>query len=98
MSTSGGLEKEMKMKLKETFISHEIAGKLVTVDFSGESFNGIIRSNPTAAYIIGQLQKGCSREELIDRMDERYEAPRDVIAKDVDRVLDQLRKIQALEE
>ena len=86
------------MKLKSSFITHDIDGKQVMIDIDRNGFSGMVRSNSTAAYIVDQLKNETSRDEILDKMSERYEAPRDVMGRDLDDILAQLRKIGALEE
>lgn len=86
------------MKLKSSFITHDIDGKQVMIDIDRNGFSGMVRSNATAAYIVDQLKNETSRDEILDKMSERYEAPRDVMGRDLDNILAQLRKIGALEE
>lgn len=84
------------MKLKDTFITYAAGGEHSMV--ATEGFTGIVRSNRTAAFIIEQLKAPTAPERIVDAMVERYDAPREVIAADVARILDQLRTIGALEE
>ena len=86
------------MKLKSSFITHDIDGKQVMIDIDRNRFSGMMRSNTPAAYIVDQLKNETSRDEILDKMSERYEAPRDVMGRDLDDILAQLRKIGALEE
>lgn len=86
------------MKLKSSFITHDIDGKQVMIDIDRNGFSGMVRSNSTAAYIVDQLRNETTRDKILDKMSERYEAPRDVIGRDLDDILAQLRKIGALEE
>ena len=74
------------MKLKDTFVTQEMDGEQVMVEADG-SFAGMVRSNQTAAFIIDQL----------DAMEKKYDAPRAVMAEDVDMVLANLKKIGALD-
>lgn len=86
------------MKLKEGFITHEMDGEQILVSAGDVKFSGLVRSNKTAAEIINLLKVGTSREAIIRTMLEKYDAPEAVIAGDVDRVLENLRKIGALDE
>ena len=86
------------MKLKSSFISSEVDGKQVMVDIDRGGFTGLVRSNATAAYIIDQLKSETSRDEILNKMAERYDAPRDVMGRDLDGILNRLKGIGALEE
>ena len=85
------------MKLRPEFITQQIDDTQVMVAEGGEAFSGIVRSNATAAFIVDMLSEEVSREDIVDAMCARYDAPREVISADVDRILDTLRSIGALE-
>lgn len=84
------------MKLKETFITYDSGDAHTMV--ATEGFMGMVRSNKTAAFIIEQLKQPTTPERIVDAMLARYDAPREVIERDVARILDKLRSIGALEE
>lgn len=85
------------MKLKPEFITREMDDKQIMISSSG-SFNGIVRSNKTAAFIVDCLKNDATEDGIIKKMLEKYDAPEEVIAEDVKRILDTLRKIGALDE
>ena len=74
------------MKLKSTFITHSTENEQLMVSVGGD-FSGMVRSNPTAAFIVNMLSEGTTREEIIAAMLEKYDADRDIIERDVDKVL-----------
>lgn len=84
------------MKLKETFVTQNMDGEQIMVSADG-GFSGMVRSNATAAFIIDQLKKNTTRDAILDAMEQKYDASREVMAKDVDMVLGNLRKIGALD-
>lgn len=84
------------MKLKNGFVTHNTGGKQILVSANGE-FNGLAKSNATAAFIIDCLKEETTEEIIVDSMLALYDAPRDVIERDVKRVIDTLRSINALE-
>ncbi|MBO4872894.1 MAG: PqqD family protein [Lachnospiraceae bacterium] len=86
------------MKLKEGFLTHEACGEQIMVATGRNQFSGMVRSNATAAYIVDQLKEETDKEKIIEKMLERYDAPRSVIEPDVEKVLGVLRSIGALEE
>ena len=86
------------MKLKNDFITQDIDDTQFLVPLGHESFNGIVRSNETAAFIVNCLKEETTPERIVDAMCKEYAAPRDVIAADVNRILETLRSIHALEE
>lgn len=84
------------MKLKETFVTQNMDGEQIMVSADG-GFSGMVRSNATAAFIIDQLKRNTTRDAILDAMEQKYDASREVMAKDVDMVLNNLRKIGALD-
>lgn len=86
------------MKLNKNFITHNSDGKLVMVSLDRKKFSGLVKGSETTAFIINKLQEETSREEIIDAMLKEYDASEEIISKDVDHVLDVLRKIGAIDE
>lgn len=84
------------MHIKSDYITHEVNGKQVLLDASGE-FSGIVRSNATAAFIVECLQKDTTQEEIVEAMFAKYDAPMEVISKDVAAIIEKLKKIGAIE-
>lgn len=81
----------LNMKLKDTFVTQEMDGEQVMVEADG-GFAGMVRSNATAAFIIDQLKTETTKEAILDAMEKKYDAPRAVMAEDVDMVLANLKK------
>ena len=86
------------MKLKTNFVTQEIEGVQFLVPLGGEGFHGMVRSNKTAAFIVDCLKSETTKDEIVDAMCQRYSVAREVVAQDVERILDFLRKIGAIEE
>ena len=86
------------MKLKTGFITQYIDDVQYLVPTGDVAFNGMIRSNPTAAYVVDRLKEETTREQIADEMCRKYDAPREMIEADIDAVLDTLRGVGALEE
>lgn len=85
------------MKLKDTFVSHITNGEQILVDVSS-SFSGLIRSNKTAAFIIDQLKSETTLDSIVDAMFEKYDAPKEVLRRDAQAVIDKLRSVGAIDE
>ena len=85
------------MKLKESYITHDSDGEQILLDTSS-SFAGLIRNNKTAAFIVECLKEDTTQEKIVEAMLEKYDAPKDVLAKDVSDVIEKLRKVGALDE
>lgn len=86
------------MKLKDGFVTHEMGGEQIMVATGSANFSGLVRANPTAAFIVDCLKEETTREAIIDTMLKRYDASADVITADVDMVIGKLRSIGALDE
>ena len=85
------------MKLKDTYITHDSDGEQIFFFFCS-SFAGLIRNNKTAAFIVECLKEDTTKEKIVEAMFEKYDAPKDVLAKDVSEVIEKLRKVGALDE
>lgn len=86
------------MKLKEGFITHETGEEQIMVGTGEVRFAGLVRSNKTAAFIIDCLKVETTREEIVSKMVDCYDASREVIAADVQHILEQLDSIGAIVE
>ena len=65
---------------------------------TSSSFAGLIRNNKTAAFIVECLKEETTEEKIVEAMFEKYDAPKEVLAKDVSDVIEKLRKVGALDE
>ena len=86
------------MKLKQDIITQYIDDVQFMVPLGANSFQGLVRSNETAAFIVDCLKEEITEEAIVDRMCAEYDAPRDVISADVKEILATLREIRAIEE
>ena len=82
------------MKLKDGFILHKVADQhmmVATGDLS-EKFNGLVRGNETAAFILGLLMKDTTEQAIVEAVRKEYSAPENVVEADVHALLAQLRQ------
>lgn len=88
------------MRIKEGFILHNIGDEYMAVATgdAAQDFNGIVRSNETAAYIFELLQEETTEEAVVDAMCARYDAERSVIAADVAKIIGKMREAGFLDE
>ena len=86
------------MKLKSDFITQTIEDTQFLVPIGAEAFQGIVRSNQMAAFIVDCLKADTTEEKIVDAMCAKYDAPRAEIAADVKEIISTLRGINALEE
>ncbi len=86
------------MKLRDEFVMQTTEDENIMVAVDSKIFSGLVRSNKTAAAIIEQLRAEVTRDEIVEKMLSKYDAPRSIIESDVDMVIENLRKIGALDE
>lgn len=86
------------MKLKASFITQDIDETLFLVPVGLRAFQGVIRGNKSAAFIVDCLKQETTEDAIVDKMYAKYDAPRQEIAAGVSKILDTLRSINALEE
>ncbi len=84
------------MKLSETFILHSDGEETVLVSTGDSEFSGIVKLNESAASIVGLLKENTDEEQIIQKMLEKYDSPREPIERDVKNVVSQLRGIGAV--
>ena len=86
------------MKLKDTFIVHKTETETVLVPVGGAGFSGIVRGNATLGDILGLLETDTDVSAMVSAMAAMYDAPEDVLRRDVEKTLAELRDIGALDE
>ena len=60
--------------------------------------SGLIRSNKTAAFIVDQLKSETTLDSIVDAMFGKYDAPKEVLRRDAQAVIDKLRSVGAIDE
>ena len=86
------------MKLKEGFITHDTGSESVLVPMGGVGWSGVVKGNKTLGAILDLLKENTTEVAIIDAMVQRFDAPEDIITRDVKKVIAELRKIGALDE
>lgn len=86
------------MKLRSEFLTHKNENESLLVPAGNAEFSGIVKGNSTFGEILSLLKNETSESQIISAMKEKYDAPEEVITKDVRKILDSLREIKALEE
>lgn len=89
------------MKLKEQYILYSAReDELIAVPTGKETktFKGLLRANESASFILECLKQETNEEEIVDKMLVEYDAPREVLEKDVHEIIEKLRSVQALDE
>ena len=66
------------MACKKTVAMRTWDGEQVLIDVTS-SFAGLVRSNKTAAFIVECLKTDTTKEQIVEAMYEKYDAPKDVL-------------------
>ena len=86
------------MRLKKEFITHDADGESLLVPTGTAGWAGLVRGNKTFGAMLELLGEETTEEAVVVAMRQRFDAPSGVIERDVARVLDELRRIGALDE
>ena len=86
------------MHLKKEFITHDTDTQSMLVPTAGAGWAGLVKGNRTLGAILNLLKEETTEEAVVAAMKERFDAPEDIITRDVKKVLAELRKIGALDE
>ena len=73
-------------------------GEQVLVATDTTVFSGLVRSNGTAAEIVNCLKKETRKEQIVEHLLAEYDVERERVETDVEKILDTLRSIGALDE
>jgi len=85
------------MKLNENYVLRQIAEEYILVPVTGDfDFNGIIALNEVGKEIYDLLPQVANEAELVDRLFEIFDAPKQELATDVSEFIGQLRKEKIL--
>ena len=85
------------MKLNEKFITHCSGDESFLVPAGNAGFSGIVRGNKTLGAILELLKTETNEKEIVSAIRRRFDAPEGAVEQDVSRVLEELRRIGALD-
>lgn len=87
------------MKLKPGLIHHQVQEDSMWIPTGSLSidFNGMIRSNGTAGFLLERLQQETTRESLVEALLDEYDVERERAEKDVDDLIRMLEEEGLLE-
>lgn len=87
------------MKIRDGYITRPMGDLYIVVDVTADvDFNGLITLNESALYIWELLQEEISYDQLLQALCEHYDAPVEVLKKDLDIFIENARKAKLLEE
>lgn len=85
------------MKLNKDFLVHNTRGDSLLVPTGKAGFSGVVRGNKTLGSVLELLKYDTTEEAIVAAMCEKYDAPKEVIERDVHQALSELRKIGAID-
>lgn len=87
------------MKLLREFVVRDVMGEifLIPVGENHDSFNGVITTNELGKFIFEHLEDVKNEEEMVQLIFNEYDAPIEIIQKDLEVVLNQLRTHKIIE-
>ncbi len=88
------------MKLKDGIVTNSIDGEsfAVATGKAAKSFNGLIKNNPTAAYIFELLKTEQTEDSIVAAMLKKYDADEAVIRADVQELITLLKSKNLIED
>lgn len=74
------------MKIKSGFITKKVAGDIIVIPAEQAlvDFKAIITLNETGAYLCELMQEDVSKEQIVEKMLEEFDAEREIISSDVE--------------
>lgn len=88
------------MKIKEGFVTREIADTIVAVP-TGElvnEFQGMIKLTDSSKFVWDLLQEDRSIEEIADKLAKKYNIPIDKATEDIEKFINNLKASNLIEE
>ena len=86
------------MKLRKGFITYDTDKESMLIPSGSVSFSGLVKGNRTLGAVLALLKEETTESEIVSAMKNRFDAPEEVIASDVAKVLSELRSIGAFDE
>jgi hypothetical protein len=77
------------MHLKYTFETMELDDRIVAVPLNEnmDEYRGIVKLNETAAFIFNLLREDVTEDDLVNALENVYDAPREVLLSDIKKYL-----------
>ena len=87
------------MKIKEGYAVREIGDKYIVVALEDdpEEYSGMITLNKSGYYIWNKLKADISYKSLLSDLEEKYDAPHEIIKADLDTFLENAKGVNILE-
>ena len=87
------------MKIKENYVMREVAGQAIVIAIGEESgrFKGMINLNRAGRDVWTCLKNGMDLNETVKEIVDKYEVDSNIVAQDVEKMVDKLYKVGVLE-
>ena len=86
------------MKLNKGFLTHTTKGEHYMISTGNTKFNGIVKNNDTAAFIIEYLKTDTTPKEIVEKVMKEFSgAERKTVEHDVIDILKKLNSIGAID-
>ena len=88
------------MKLKNGIVTNSIDGEsfAIATGDAAKEFNGLIKNNPTAAFIFELLKTEQTEDSIVDALLEKYEVVEPTVRADVMELIDLLKSKNLIED
>lgn len=88
------------MKLKDGIVTNSIDGEsfAIATGKAAREFNGLIKNNPSAAFIFELLKTEQTEDSIVAAMLEKYEVDESTVRADVKELLELLKRKNLIEE
>ena len=85
------------MKLNSGFIPHNDGEDKILVSTGATEFSGLVRSNVTAGFIIACLENETTEDEIVAKMQKKWDVSDELARRDVRKIVGQLKGIGAID-
>lgn len=85
------------MKLNAGFLAHNDGEDKLLVSTGATKFSGLVRSNSTAGFIIECLETETTEDEIVAKMQTKWDVSDEIARRDVRKVVEQLKGIGAID-
>lgn len=89
------------MKIREGYVLNEMGDTVVAIyvgNDEGNGLKGLVELNKPGAFMWEKLTRGCTKEELLKAITERYEVEESTAERDIEAFLSALRKENIIED
>ena len=75
------------MKLKENLTIHSMGDEFVVISSNPDDFKGMIKLNSSGAFIFNLLSENKTQEEILAKLEEKYDIDKKTAEKDLSELL-----------